>query len=611
MGSSKRLFGVLNSLIIYVFIVVGFYGPASTARAQDNDETQSLVSACQKQGTAYRWDANTNRCIRKSELDYDSSQRTSDGGHTWQKEYEQCQEMKDDAARKQCHDNFAKDKVDPVEQGSWNQATWGLTGLNALFAIITFWNVTGANDKAISCTYRTIFKVTSAGGLLFDLYVKFMAEKNLTDLQDKYKDEAVNEDPYQAQIRAFNYLKDEQKEIGKIADLRMKEYLLLIVGYLASGIMAAVEAAKPTKEQGCYIADPSGLAFLSQPIPTIVMAAIGVIYSGILLSGAKGEKEDAEDREEKIDGIIKKFESSVAGYCPSGRENLAEPRCYCYTSDGKKNKNRTNSETCQNLWANDGRNFYAGAGDYSKQKNNNPVGCMTRDRKFDAECKCKKLKDKSGNNACYKVPASARITMPGLANSHNKFLKDINDITNGNTSPSGLNAAGLTQSAITLGKARNKLMEKLNKDRKIAGLKPISFKASDAKAMINKLSPAALKSVQGELFAQPASNISSPGLAKALKAAKQNPALKKVMFSGGKGLMAKKVQKKKDFNLNFGETGSTGKIEDGFMDKSYNYAKNQNDIIDRDDVSIFQVITNRYNATGLQRLFGDEEPTTE
>ena len=92
MGSSKRLFGVLNSLIIYVFIVVGFYGPASTVRAQDNDETQSLVSACQKQGTAYRWDANTNRCIRKSELDYDSSQRTSDGGHTWQKEYEQCQE---------------------------------------------------------------------------------------------------------------------------------------------------------------------------------------------------------------------------------------------------------------------------------------------------------------------------------------------------------------------------------------------------------------------------------------------------------------------------------------------------------------------------------------
>lgn len=606
MGSSKRLISVLNSVIIYAFVVVGAFQPNQLVNAQQNDEMIDLKNACSSQGSAYRWDSNTNRCIRKSELDYDASERTSDGGHTWQKEYEQCQQMTDEAARKTCHDNFAKDKVDPVEQGSWNKATWGLTGLNALFAIITFWNVTGAKDVSLSCTYRTIFKVTSAGGLLFDLYIKFMAEKNLTDLQDKYKDEAVNEDPYQAQIRAFNYLKDEQKEIAKIADIRMKEYLLLIVGYLATGVMAAFAQANPT-DSGCYVKDPSGLAWLSQPIPTMVMAGIGVVYSGILLSGAIGEKNDAEDREGKIDGIIKKFESSVAGYCPSGRDNLAEPRCYCYKSDGKKNNDRTNSETCKALWAADGRNFYADAGDYSKQKTNNPVGCMTRNRKFDAECKCKKLKDKSGNNACYKVPASARITMPGLANSHNKFLKDINDITNGNTSPSNLNAASLTQSAMKLAKARNKMMDKLNKDRKIAGKKPILLKASDAKAMINKLAPAALKSVKGELFAKPATNISSPGLAKAIKAAKANPEIKKVMFSGGKGLLAKKKKKQKGFNLNFADGGSGGKVEDGFMDKAYNYAKNQNDIVKRDDVSIFQVITNRYNATGLQRLFGDEE----
>jgi hypothetical protein len=617
MGSSNRLFSVINCLVVYLFVVTSAFQPFEYVYAQVDAETQAARNACREQGEAYRWDTNTNRCIRKSNMDYDASQRTTDGGHSWQQEYELCQEMTDDAKRKECHDNFAKDKVDPVEQGSWNQATWGLTGLNALFAIITFWNVTGAKDTPVSCTYRTIFKVTAAGGLLFDLYVKFMAEKNLTDLQDNYKDEAVDEDPYQAQISAFNYLKEEQKEIAKIADLRMKQYLLLIVGYLATGVMAAIEQAKDATVVGsdptCKVPNAEGMAWLSQPIPTMVMAGIGVIYSGVLLSGAKGEKEDAEDREEKIDGIIKKFESSVAGYCPSGRENLAEPRCYCYTSDGKKNKERTNSETCQNLWANDDRNFYAEAGDYNKQKNKNPVGCMTRNRKFDPECKCKKLKDKNGQNACYKVPASARITMPGLANSHNKFLKDINDITNGNTSPSNLNAANLTQSAIALSKARNKIMDKLNKDRKIAKLKPIRLTPpSGAKAMINKLAPAATKAVSGDLFAKSASKISSPGLAKAVSAAKKSPAMKKVMFSsGGKGLLARKKKKKAGFNLNFADGGAGGKVEDGFMAKSYNYAKNQNDIVDRDDVSIFQVITNRYNATGLQRLFGDEQEVSE
>lgn len=551
-------------------------------------------------------------------MDYDASQRTTDGGHSWQQEYELCQEMTDDAKRKECHDNFAKDKVDPVEQGSWNQATWGMTGLNAIFAIIMFFNLAGSKDTGNTCHYRTVFKVTSVGGLLFDLYVKFMAEKNLTELQDDYKEESVNEDPYQAQIRAFNYLKDEQKEIAKIADLRYKEYLLLTIGYSLTAILAAVALTADATTfgassgfSGCYTPNPD-LTWLAHPGTTIGFSIAGGIYAGILMAAARAEKQDAEDREEKIDDIIEKFESSVAGYCPSGRENLAEPRCYCYTSDGKKNKDRTNSETCQNLWANDDRNFYADAGDYNKQKNKNPVGCMTRNRKFDPECKCKKLKDKNGKNACYKIPASAQITMPGLASHNNKFLKNINDLTNGNTSPSNLNAANLTQSAIALAKARNKMMEKLNKDRKIAKKKPFKVtSSSDAKALVNKLSPAALKATSGNLFAK-AAPIKSPGLAKAVKAAKKNPAMKKVMFSGsGKGLMARKKKKKAGFNLNFADGGAGGKVEDGFMDKSYNYAKNQNDIVDRDDVSIFQVITNRYNATGLQRLFGDEQEVSE
>lgn len=94
-----------------------------------------------------------------------------------------------------------------------------------------------------------------------------------------------------------------------------------------------------------------------------------------------------------------------------------------------------------------------------------------------------------------------------------------------------------------------------------------------------------------------------------MEKAKATPELKKAFYSGGgKGLGLVKQKKKKNFDLDFGNNGeSGGKIEDGFMDKSYDYAKNQNDIVERDDVSIFQVITNRYNATGLQRLFDDED----
>ena len=618
MGSSNRLFRVINCLVIYLFVVTSAFQPFEYAYAQIDQETQAAIDACDEQGPAYRWDSNTNRCIRISNMDYDESERKTDVGHSMQKEYEKCQEMTDEDERKDCHDNFARNIVNPRDQEDWNYATWGTTGLNAIFAIIMFFNLAGSKDTGNTCHYRTIFKITSAAGLLFDLYIEFMAKKNLTELQENYKEEAVSEDPYQAQVRAFNYLKDEQTEIAKLAGLRMKEYIMLTIGYTLTLVLASIALGTDASTgglasgfTGCYVPNKD-LTWLAHPGTTIGFSAAALIYAGVLLGYAIDEKMKAETRAGEIDGIIEKFASSVAGYCPSGRENLAEPRCYCYTSDGKKNQERTNSETCQNLWANDERNFFADAGDYSKQKTKNPVGCMTRDRKFDAECKCKKLKDKNGQNACYKIPASAQITMPGLASSNNKFLKDINDITNGNTSPSDLNTGELAQSAIALGKARNKAIQKLNKDRKLAKKKPFKLtSASDAKVLMNKLAPAALKATKGSLIAS-AGPIKNNSLAKAVKAAKNNPAMKKVMFSGGgKGLMARKKKKKSGFNLNFADGGRGGKVEDGFMNKSYNYAKNQNDIVNRDDVSIFQVITNRYNSTGLQRLFGDEQEILE
>jgi hypothetical protein len=40
------------------------------------------------------------------------------------------------------------------------------------------------------------------------------------------------------------------------------------------------------------------------------------------------------------------------------------------------------------------------------------------------------------------------------------------------------------------------------------------------------------------------------------------------------------------------------------MEKNYEYKGN--DIVERDDVSLWQIISNRYTQSGLRRLFGEE-----
>ena len=77
-------------------------------------------------------------------------------------------------------------------------------------------NSTGENQEPKGCTPKTIIKYTAIANVLFELYYQFMAKKALDDLQENYEKSAVNEDPYEAQVAAFKFLKDEQKEIKKL-----------------------------------------------------------------------------------------------------------------------------------------------------------------------------------------------------------------------------------------------------------------------------------------------------------------------------------------------------------------------------------------------------------
>lgn len=643
----------VKTCLIYALVLQTIFVPGLSLAQDDTSVTDlgtapsaasSNQSECSK-NDATEWDSSLNRCVNKRAAVQD------------RKEYLECAKIKDDARRKQCHDDYAKKRANFDEDFklAFKGAPLLAASLNMVLAVVTFINTTGKDQEPKGCTAKTIIKYTAVANVLFELYYRFMAKKALEDLQKNYEEKVASEDAHQAQVEAFEFIKEEQKEIEKLADLRFKQYAISTAGYAAAGVMAAIalsditgtqyaactgadkgaqeersnmdkEGSTATTEQktaadtkienstatGDNPAAKEATAAFFNSLPTLItLCAIMGVYNGYLASEAMKEKNKAETRAKAMDAIIAKFKNSVAGYCPSGRDDIAEPRCYCYTESGAQNDDRSNSETCQALWAADNQNNFVAATDYSQQKTKNPKGCMTKNRQFDQKCKCRKFKDQNGENACYKVPKVANVNIPGFATSANQLGKTINDLTNGATSPADLSNSTLTKNAARLTRFRDKALKELNKIRRGQGFKPLGKVSQKqalkfAKKLTNKKSIA--RAAKGN-FTNLGSNSNKPALQKAMKEAAK---LSGLSFGGGKGLAQQRMKKQKGFNLDFGNNrgsgGGGGQVQ-AFMDKSYNYK--ENDIVKRDDVSIFQVITNRYNVSGLKRLFEDEEGAAE
>lgn len=354
---------------------------------------------------------------------------------------------------------------------------------------------------------------------------------------------------------------------------------------------------------------------LNSHLGVIIVSGIGMVYSGVLYKGAAEQEEQAKKNIEDIDKIIATFQDSYGAFCPQGRDDLKKPDCYCYTDKGAKNSNRTNSQVCKDLWSKNDYKLAAAATDYrSKQANTNPTGCVKMDNTFDENCQCKKLINSKGENACKKSTSITTIQdgyAPGIVTSTN--LKDLekiaNDVAQGNASLESIDLSALTAKAIQNRNIANQLRTKLNGEKK-TNIPLFDEKNSVpfAKALIGEKN---YNNAQGSALGSIASSLGPTGNATLdsaiAKAKANNPNLD--LAGSGNGLANSKSNEKSkgmDFNFDSSQDGSTGGgVIGGFEEKKYKYTNS--DINTNEDISIFEVINNRYVQSGLRRLF-EETP---
>lgn len=361
---------------------------------------------------------------------------------------------------------------------------------------------------------------------------------------------------------------------------------------LTTGIGAAVGMLAFIKPIKIYIMTSAGVAIIST-----VSSALAFMMAGFSKSAAN----EAEEHKALVERLLKVFTSATLEQCDT-RDDLANPKCYCYQDDGKKNPSRSNSQTCQTLWANDGIVAPPKALDKALANSKDSIGCVTISGQFDENCKCKQVKQSGGRNLCKNGFLPQQINSLGNASGMNDINKKINDMNNG-----GFGKGKYIGGKVVNNAARIRKLAKALKDKNAKLLLSKGYDVSKdndfAKALVSKITKADIAKFGpgGQLAAL--ANSTPAGLdSKALKDVREK-ALSSAGYLGG-GLNGKKESQAPAFSFG-GDSGSTGK-DLSFMEKKYDYK--ENDIVKSGDASIWQVISNRYNVSGLRRLFDDGTP---
>ncbi len=649
--------------VIITFMVCQLAMPQSIFAGDISDDENLLEQQENCTGDSVEWNSELNSCTTKVEAEEakDQSEACANSDDPDTCYLTNAEGLTGVSAG----DNIDSKSIENV--GKVVAAAYAAFGLIAFSAGVDGTGYRLKTKKAPACMSGRLFQYTSVAWIAGDYFLKSSAKKKFEEIAEKYEKEAANDElkgteegSYQAQVRAFEYLKEEQENVKDQADKRKLLQLAVIAGYTAAtGFGAAEMMSMATKCKETKGDDAAGdevdstpdtdtpeadTASTSEPdvgsedtpmqpdasaeatqaaeskfgaIKKLVGTSLGNTIAGAtmialnayLIYHAISEKSKAGDNIKSIEEVLASYSEYMSGYCPDGRDDVTNASCYCYNSDGTQNDNRTSSVICQNLYA-------ANNVDYSAQKELDTTvtarqGCVTVTGQFDIDCKCRNMTNTtSGQNAC--------ATVSSLSTSTNGFtsaldipdaINTANSLTNGTSAAlANLNSASLSASAAKNKRFTDKLLDsakknKLNIPNSSQLDSMVGTKLRESASTMPTSSSSSLGGLSSNSAAMPASVETALEKAKESEVSAAAGALLSSL-SNGSGSIGSKSAKSNSFVWNDSASGSGGKVQT-FMEKKYKY-KNS-DIVNRKDVSLWNVISKRYQTSGIKRLFADED----
>lgn len=238
----KSHWNYLKHLIFSLSLVVTSSTLPSLAFAQVDTSLDQQKADCAKNSAA-QWSATMNRCVGTVE-----AKQTRDDSKA-------CNAIADLTQRAECHKKLAEQKTGlNSDPNSLNQGNTGksaiMNGVGSAYAILGYFNVFASKKTQSPCMSKKIFGVTALAGTVSDFYLKARAKAKVNELTNKYQ-LGVKTGAYDAQVKALEYLKDEQNTVADIANMEKKRNMLLMMGYGAATIMAIYEMTPMGANAAC------------------------------------------------------------------------------------------------------------------------------------------------------------------------------------------------------------------------------------------------------------------------------------------------------------------------------------------------------------------------
>jgi VCBS repeat-containing protein len=341
-------------------------------------------------------------------------------------------------------------------------------------------------------------------------------------------------------------------------------------------------------------------AFLTKPETRAVLSGIFTAWSMMMMSHANKQAKVAGNRADFLRKLKQDFnDASGAISCTSEERNMsANANCYCYTENGQRNQARGSSQICQQLWTGQ---TVANAGIFNSTDFSTQRVCISSTGQADEACACRQTR-----SCLSAIPGTNTSLGLGSISAATNGLTPLNDLAGGNISAAQLNGSASLNTAARLLDQKKELEKKLN-DKNLA----------------RKQSNLA-KEIEGSLIAgaagQPSPLALDSNLPLNMSASQAAQALERE-------LGAERSFERVSGSPAIGQPGNSNPgAEAGFslgveeptaisqetqlaevMKQDLNY--NQADIT-KSDSNIFQILTNRYQRSGMKRLFDESEKTS-
>lgn len=226
----------LSHLFIYFFLVLNSVNSwAELAESSTDPYLVKQKEECYKRPNKY-WDDARARCVERAENKAQRAEETAAG--------DACLKINDIEQRKACFMEQARKKSGNMNSESERSGSQNLeTAVTHAYSVLSLIQMIPSGES--NCTSRTIFGVTSFAGSISDIYLRMKAKKKMKELQDKYEID-VKTKRYDAQVKALEYLKEEQETIADIASKEAKRNMIMMAGFgVALGFAIYESMAQP------------------------------------------------------------------------------------------------------------------------------------------------------------------------------------------------------------------------------------------------------------------------------------------------------------------------------------------------------------------------------